>query len=215
MDKKVVLIDSQYLTKVSISTVLAGISGLSLSNTFSYPHEAIKEIADNPFDILITEYSDDFPAEINDIVKIGDDLSIPTLVVTNSENTAVIQRLLQSKVKGIVTKNCSQEEIELAVINVADNKRFYCNKVLELAMTEKTKTIEKGRELQHDLTVRELEVLELIANGFTTRQIAEQLYLSVHTINSHRKNILKKLSITSPAHLAAFAIESGLVKMFE
>ena len=215
MDKRVVLIDSQYLTKVSISTVVGGMNGLSLYKIFNYPHEVVSEIAKDPFDILITEYSDDYPAEINNILKIGDELNIPTLVVTNSENIAVIKRLLQSKVKGIITKKCSQEEIELAIVNVADKKRFYCNNVLELVLTEKSFAIEKGRELQHDLTARQIEVLELIANGFTTRQIAEKLHLSVHTINSHRKNILKKLSLTSPAHLAAFAIESGLVKMFE
>lgn len=215
MGKKIVLVDSQYLTRVSITSVVESMEGLSVCQTFNYPDEVISKIGSTPFDILITEYSDDYPEQLNEILKIGNTLKIPTLVVTNSEDTLVIQRLLKSEIKGIITKNCSQEEIELALRNVADEKRFYCNIVLDIVIDEQPKPLKKTTTPKFDLSPRELEVLELIANGFTTRQIADQLYLSIHTINSHRKNILKKLSITSPAHLAAFSIESGLVKMFE
>ncbi|MEQ9168007.1 MAG: response regulator transcription factor [Fulvivirga sp.] len=215
MGKKIVLVDSQYLTRVSITSVVESIEGLSVCQTFNYPDEVISKIDSTSFDILITEYSDDYPEQLNEILKIENTLRIPTLVVTNSVDTLVIQQLLKSEIKGIVTKNCSQEEIELALRNVADEKRFYCNSVLDIVIDEQPKPLKKTVTPKFDLSSRELEVLELIANGFTTRQIADQLYLSIHTINSHRKNILKKLSITSPAHLAAFSIESGLVKMFE
>ena len=63
-----------------------------------------------------------------------------------------------------------------------------------------------------NLTPREYEVLELITRGKTTAQIAEELHLSVHTINSHRKNILRKLNMNSPAELIVYALESGIVK---
>lgn len=215
MGKKIVLVDSQYLTRVSIKAVVDSMKGLSVCQTFNYPDEVISQIDSASFDILITEYSDDYPEQLNEILKIANKLKIPTLVVTNSEDTEVIQRLLKSEIKGIITKNCSQEEIELALRNVVDEKRFYCNNILDIVIDEHPKPLKKTATPKFDLSSRELEVLELIANGFTTKQIADQLHLSIHTINSHRKNILKKLSITSPAHLAAFSIESGLVKMFE
>ena len=64
-----------------------------------------------------------------------------------------------------------------------------------------------------DLSKREFEVLELIAKGFRTADIAEKLFVSIHTINSHRKNILKKLKLKSPAQLIVYAIESKLVQV--
>ncbi len=63
-----------------------------------------------------------------------------------------------------------------------------------------------------NLSPREFEVLELITKSMTTAQIADELHLSVHTINSHRKNILKKLNLNSPAELIVYALETGLVK---
>ncbi|MTI39841.1 response regulator transcription factor [Fulvivirga lutimaris] len=215
MDKRIVLVDSQYLTRISISAVVGSMKGLVITKTLNYPHEVVSEINSTSFEILITEYSDDHQDQINEILRIVDTIKIPTLVVTNSENTEVIQRLLKSDIKGVITKNCSQEEIELALSNVAEGKRFYCNNVLDIVMDKQHTSLKKSAASKFDLSSRELEVLELIVNGFTTKQIADQLHLSIHTINSHRKNLLKKSKITSPAHLAAFAIESGLVNMFE
>lgn len=214
MSKNVFLIDSQYLTKLSISAVVERMYGISISKILNYPHELLPEINDSQIDILITEYTDVCPSEIDYILKISNTLKIPTLVVTNSSNHDVIQQLIKSEIKGVITKNCSQEEIELAINSVVMEKRFYCNNVLDLVIGNQSANQKKDLP-QHDLSSRELEVLELIANGLTTKHIADQLHLSVHTINSHRKNILKKLNITSPAHLAAFAIENGLVKMFD
>ena len=63
-----------------------------------------------------------------------------------------------------------------------------------------------------DLSPREFEVLQLITKGHKTVQIADELNVSVHTINSHRKNILKKLNLKSPTELIVYAMETGLVR---
>jgi DNA-binding NarL/FixJ family response regulator len=64
-----------------------------------------------------------------------------------------------------------------------------------------------------DLSPREYEVLQLITKGQKTVDIADTLHVSVHTINSHRKSILKKLNMKSPAELIVYAMESGIVKV--
>ena len=63
-----------------------------------------------------------------------------------------------------------------------------------------------------DLSPREFQVLKLITKGKKTVEIADNLNVSVHTINSHRKNMLKKLNLNSPTELVVYAIESGIVK---
>jgi len=92
---------------------------------------------------------------------------------------------------------------------VAQGNRFFCNNILDLVVENPDN--EEDCE-PTNLSPREYEVLEWITKGKTTAQIAEELHLSVHTINSHRKNILRKLNMRSPAELIVYAIESGLVK---
>ena len=133
------------------------------------------------------------------------------LIVTNEVEKGHIQNLLSFGVKGIVTKRCSQTEIIHAIESVAKSNRFFCNSILEIVMAphEEVPTYCEPA----DLSKRELEVLELIAKGYRTVDIAEKLFVSVHTINSHRKNILKKLNLKSPAQLIVYALESKLVQV--
>lgn len=173
MDRNVILIDSQYLTKVSISAVIERMDGFTLATTFDRPSDALLLLNDISADIIITEYSDDFASEINNILKISKSFKTPVLVVTNSTNYEVIQGLIKSEVKGIITKNCSQEEIELAIVNVAAQRRFYCNNILDIVMNENPSAEKKRIISNYDLSTGELEVLELIANGLTTKHIAD------------------------------------------
>ena len=133
------------------------------------------------------------------------------LIVTDKVEKAHIQKLLGFGVKGIVTKRCSQTEIIHAIESVARSNRFFCNSILEIVMTPREEVLVNYEPT--DLSKRELEVLELIAKGFRTVDIAEKLFLSIHTINSHRKNILKKLNLKSPAQLIVYALESKLVQV--
>jgi len=131
------------------------------------------------------------------------------LVISNMQSKESVQRLLSIGIQGILTKSCSEEEIVNCLIAVSKGSRFFCNTVLELVV--------QGEIQEEDceptkLSAREYEVIENITKGMTTAMIAEKLNLSVHTINSHRKNILKKLGLSSPTELVVYALESGLIK---
>jgi DNA-binding NarL/FixJ family response regulator len=93
---------------------------------------------------------------------------------------------------------------------VVKGRKFYCNNVLDI-ITRQTPNV-NNEQLRLKLTRREYEILKLIARGYTSTQIAEKLVLSVHTINSHRKNILKKLNLKSPTQLVAYVHSIGLIR---
>src|SRR5690606_33590856 len=90
-------------------------------------------------------------------------------------------------------KDCDKEEFMHAIITVAQGDRFYCSKILDIVFEPESKSDAPC----HNLSKRELEVLSLVVKGYSTTDIANKLYLSVHTISSHRKNILKKLNLRS------------------
>jgi DNA-binding NarL/FixJ family response regulator len=162
-------------------------------------------------DVLILDYPErqsDMNATLTEFIKLQ---ANNILVVTNEIEKGHIKNLLSLGVKGIVTKRCSQTEIIHAIESVAKSNRFFCNSILEIVMAPHE---EVGQNCEPtDLSKREFEVLELIAKGFRTADIAEKLFVSIHTINSHRKNILKKLKLKSPAQLIVYAIESKLVQV--
>ncbi|MEQ9306261.1 MAG: response regulator transcription factor, partial [Marinoscillum sp.] len=134
------------------------------------------------------------------------------LIITNEDKKEHVKPLLDLGIKGIVTKKCSQAEIINAIESVSQNNRFYCNRILDLLIEDDKSAKEVDCE-PTDLSPREYEVLQLITKGHKTVQIADELNVSVHTINSHRKNILKKLNLKSPTELIVYAMETGLVKM--
>ena len=133
------------------------------------------------------------------------------LVITNEDKREHIKPLLDMGIKGIVTKQCSQSEILNAIESVSKNTRFYCNRILDVLIENEQEAKEVDCE-PTDLSPREFEVLQLITKGHKTVQIADELNVSVHTINSHRKNILKKLNLKSPTELIVYAMETGLVR---
>lgn len=121
-----------------------------------------------------------------------------------------VQAALKAGVNGIVHKNASIEELEKGIAQVAGGGSFMSNQILEILRElmlnpEVTDSLEK-------LTPRERELLQLIAEGHTTKEIAVRLDISVKTADTHRTNVMNKLDIHDIAGLTRFAIQTGLVE---
>jgi DNA-binding NarL/FixJ family response regulator len=117
--------------------------------------------------------------------------------------------VVESGVTGYLTRTCDRAEIEEAVLRVAEGETTYCHKVLDLLMGRQT-----APGVNCDpaiLSDREVEIIRLIASGLTTKEIANTLYRSSHTISTHRKNIMRKLNLRTSSELMVFAMNAGLV----
>lgn len=115
-------------------------------------------------------------------------------------------------VDGFLTKDCSIEEIVQATQSVARGDRFFCNTVLQVIINGKPEEADCDST---KLSEREQEIARMVALGNTNKQIAEQLFISVHTVHTHRKNIMKKLGCHSSAELTMFCMRTGLVSIEE
>jgi len=208
---RVLISDFQFLTREGLIKLMEGTQHFDLIGVLENREQWMEQVTQAQPDVLILDYPErqsDMNATLTDFIKLQ---ASNILVVTNEVEKGHIQNLLSLGVKGIVTKSCSQTEIIHAIESVAKSNRFFCNSILEIVMAPHE---EVGQNCEPtDLSKREFEVLELIAKGFRTADIAEKLFVSIHTINSHRKNILKKLKLKSPAQLIVYAIESKLVQV--
>ncbi len=139
------------------------------------------------------------------------------MILTIHENEQYVYEMLQAGADGYVLKNAEKKEIFDGIKAVARGEHYFSSQVSELLIGDLVKKARGGTgqqsETRADLTDREKEVLAFIAEGMTSRQIAERLFLSVSTVNSHRANLKKKLSIRDTAGLVKYALQAGLTRV--
>lgn len=208
---KVLISDFQFLTREGLIRLIGEDPGMSLLGTIDDSKQVLDEVETHDPEVLIMDYESTDPNSLKLLKEVVAQNSSKLLIITNENKKDKLQKLLDLGIKGIVTKSCSKEEIISAIGAVSSDSRFYCNRVLDALMDQ-----EEEKDINCDPTVlsqREYEVLKLITRGYKTAEIAEALFVSVHTINSHRKNILKKLNLKSPTELIVYAMETGLVKV--
>ena len=208
---KVLISDFQFLTREGLIKLMEGTQHFDLVGVLENREQWMEQVTQAQPDVLILDYPErqsDMNVTLTEFIKLQ---ASNILIVTNEVEKGHIRNLLSLGVKGIVTKRCSQTEIIHAIESVAKSNRFFCNSILEIVMAPHQEAAANCEPT--DLSKREFEVLELIAKGYRTVDIAEKLFVSIHTINSHRKNILKKLNLKSPAQLIVYALESKLVQV--
>ncbi|MCB0713875.1 MAG: response regulator transcription factor [Ignavibacteriae bacterium] len=137
---------------------------------------------------------------------------IPVLALTQNDDGGSVARAMKAGVAGYILKTASREEFVDAIYTVASGGNYFsplATNALVLSMTGKEQGGTKNVEA---LTEREKEILILIANELTTNEIAEQLFISPYTVETHRKNLIQKLSVRNVAGLVRYAVEHGLAK---
>ena len=138
------------------------------------------------------------------------------VVILHKVNHKQISKVLNANVQVCVTASCSKDEINKAVMASQNNERFYCKRVLDAILdshSEQPKSKKAKPSIDGKLlSDREEEITGLIASGLTNKEIASKLYLSVHTVNTHRKNIMRKLGVKSVSDLVQYAIRTNIIK---
>ncbi len=125
-----------------------------------------------------------------------------------------VKGMLQAGVSGYLLKNCAFEELSKAILTVMRNQTYLSPKVSEIVRKEFVKMMDSDASSTVELlTDKEREVLQLISEGKKTRDIAENLHISVKTVEARRSKIMEKLNIKSVAGLTKFAIREGLTSV--
>ena len=150
-----------------------------------------------------------FPApEPDGIRQMGELLarwpSLMFLMLTSYDDITLIKEALRCGAMGYVLKNIDKEELIIAIQTVAAQKRYldsYVRDIVINALLEEDQKNQAGGELPHPLTERELEISRLIADGKKRKEIADQLFISVNTVDTHLKNAFGKLEVKNAAEL--------------
>ena len=138
--------------------------------------------------------------------------STRVLVFSGYQNPSLVRELLQAGAHGFVEKSASLSELKKGIEIVANGGSYFGPEVAQMlreAVLNPTSSNRQGVEI---LTAREREILQLIAESYSTKEVAQKLNISVKTAENHRTNLMKKLDLHDVASLTRYAIQHGLIE---
>ncbi|MFN3916824.1 MAG: LuxR C-terminal-related transcriptional regulator [Flavobacteriales bacterium] len=211
----IVLADSCDLIRIGLRAILSQNKDFEILGEASEKDELVSICkAFKPQIVLIDYTTEEFGI---DIIQRAILASPKTrfVAITNDQLSTTIIDAIKGGITSYIKKSCSVSEIIDSVRDTAAGNKFFCGKILERIKKEQI-PVDDPDILEFTcapiaLSERELEVIKLIAEGFTNIQIADMIHLSAHTVNTHRKNIMKKLGINNTAGIVLFAVKSDLV----
>jgi two-component system, NarL family, response regulator NreC len=211
---RVFITDDHEIYLEGLSLLLGKQNGIEVTGTATTGKELLDQVKDLQADILLLDvYLPDLGEEeiLQQIRAIRPDLRI--IYLTLLRGTRYIHKLSKYDIQGYVLKNASLDELMQALKVVQDGGTFF-SKDIHIGDRDEdfrnTITIE-DKQIDEILSRRELEVLRLICKEYSNAEIAEKLFLSVSTVETHRKNLIAKLGVNNTVGLVKFALRNNLI----
>jgi DNA-binding NarL/FixJ family response regulator len=207
---KVILADDHRIFTEGLISVLRDSNDIEVIESVGNGEELLNSKFLKEAEVLILDIT--FPDAsgldlIEPLLERKSDLIIIMLSMHAEEN--FVRTALNRGAKGYVLKKSTTDELEEAIRRTYLGNLYYCREVTSLIMSGVGEG--KGSQNHIDLTSREVEILQHIAKGETTSEIALVLSISINTVKTHRQNILEKLPVKNSAELVRFAIENDLL----
>lgn len=211
----VILADSNDLVRVGLRAVLNSSSGYKIVGEARDNEELLDQVSNFGASLVVIDYT--APGFDIDVIPkvLQKHKGVKFLAITPDQSAQTLVSALRSGVTSYVKKDCDLTEIQNAVTETFRGNKFFCGQILE---TIQRSSIDVN-DVDFDsfscepilLSERENEIIKLIAEGNTNVQIADLLFLSNHTINTHRKNIMAKLGVKNTAGIVMYAVKTQLV----
>jgi len=206
---KVLLVDDHQIILDGIKSLLENADEIQVVATANDGNEALNTLKLITIDVILMDIDMpklngiDATRQIHEKYK-----DVRVIMLTMHNESAMIKNLIEIGAHGYLLKNSSKEELLDAIYKVAKGEKYFSSEVtMSLLNPEKSKT----SDIQIDFTQREIEIIQLLADGHTNKEIGVKLFISHRTVDTHRTNILKKVGVNNVAGLISFAIKNGLV----
>jgi DNA-binding NarL/FixJ family response regulator len=212
MATKVLLVDDHEIMREGMSALLRRYSEFEVVGQASDGRQAVEMTEQLRPDIVIMDVG---MPNLNGIDATRQLLSsnpkLKIMALSTHSDGSVVAKMIRAGASGYMLKESAFEELVEGLNTVLDGKTFLCKKISKVVFSEYVGLVTNPKAFKGDsLTNREREVLQLVAEGNTTKEIAEILNLSTKTIDSHREHIMEKLGIRNIAGLTKYAIREGL-----
>ena len=138
---------------------------------------------------------------------------IKVIAVSMHSDRQFVKGVLEAGADGYLLKNCTYRQLIDAVQSVISGKKYLSDDITEMVIQGYLDPVDETSEGQMELSERELEVLKLYAEGKSTREISEKLFISVKTVGTHKQHILEKLNLKTNADMLKYGLKKGLIQL--
>lgn len=206
---KVLIADDHEILRYGISTFLSSADSIEIVGEASSGEECIKLFKKTHPDVCVLDISMPDKNGIETTKAIREiDPDVKVLILSMHIDKVLLDKVLEAGINGYLLKDTEKTEILHGIESIAKGQQVFSNPISELI----TKSYLNGGKSPHDsITSRELEVLQLIVDGYSSKLIADKLDISPRTVDTHRGNIMQKLGIPNAAGLVRYAMEHDLV----
>lgn len=215
---RIYIVEDQQIIIDGLCALLSTESSIVMTGYTQKGQEALERIPEINPDVLILDIQMPGMDGLEVLEKLMKDRpEQKVLMLTGFDETSLIRKAFALGARGYILKNIPKEGLVEAIHTVASGRRYLDDEVQEKvigALIDKDQRNIKATNSTDGgdvLTAREKDVLVLLARGFTSKKISEELYVSTHTVDTHRKNILSKLGVNNSAELVQYALRNGLI----
>ncbi|WP_303311276.1 response regulator transcription factor [Hymenobacter sp. BT730] len=213
---RIFLVDDHTIVREGLRSVLSSEPTITVVGEANNGQELLEMLPTTPADVVMLDMNMPVLDGLATTIQLREAFpDVRILVLSMISHERSIGQLLDAGAHGYVLKNADKGEIIVGIHTVASGKQFLCSEV-GLAMLRKVLTLETvstdEEKKPGGLSFREREVLQLIAEGMTTNEIAEKLFTSRRTIETHRQNLIEKTKVKNTAALIRYAMEQGILR---
>lgn len=207
---KIIIADSHFLSRKGLAIVLEENADFTVLSEALSASDLVNQSKFYHPDLIIIDYtSANFSIDnIQQIVKKYPNTHL--LAITDMQSNISIAKALNLGVTSHLLKDCDQDELIEAIYKTAKGEKFMCGKIASAVLIDKTSVNEYTCE-GLNISDREMEIIKLIAEGLSNKEVADKLFLSTHTVTTHRKNIMNKLGVNNTAGLVLFAVRENII----
>lgn len=214
---KVLLVDDHKLVREGVLSILKQQKDLEVIGSVSSGEEAINEVRETRPDVILMDIMMKGMTGIEATRWIKEiDPTIRVLIVSMEISKEYVSAGIKAGIDGYIPKDADPDSLVKAIRTVHGGERYFNDAIMKLVFenfysAERIKTAD--RRLPHELTKREFEILGLVASGKTNREIAEALFVSIKTVETHKTHILEKLGLRNTADLVKYAIKNKIISV--
>jgi len=204
---KVLLVDDHQIIIDGLKSLLKNSDEISVVAEANNGREALRILDILEIDVVLMDIDMPVLNGIDTLKEIGkQSFGVKVIILSMHNEAGMIKSLMSIGANGYLLKSCTQEELIGAIRKVASGQSYFSTEVT-LSLLNPAQS-NQPTEL---LTDRETEIIKLIAEGFSNKEIGSKLFISHRTVDTHRTNLMKKLDVSNIAGLISYAIRNGLV----
>ncbi len=210
MPTQLLLADDHKLFSDSLSLLLSGFNDVEVVGQVSNGKQALAFLEKYPVDLVLSDLHMPYMNGVEMILHIRSRFpTVRVLVLTMAEDGPHIREALQAGAVGYILKSAGRDELEKALSAIAAGQPYISDSVLQELYRQPNPT-DEAPDVLTSLTGREIDVIKLITQEYSSNQIAEKLFISLNTVETHRKNLFRKLNVKNSLGLIKFALKHGL-----